>query len=129
MRDLAIFLLSHARRQGKTYHLATLCKSIGASLLVRDATEARRIEREFGIMAFPIMDTERLRGRHMGILYVDPDAAGVALNKLCDENELLRAECRAARGVIGGYPTGDYPILRDEYDAARKATDAAGVVL
>ena len=88
---LSEFLIHHARGQGKTHNLAKLCQAVKGTLIVRNLAEANRLQKEYGVEAIPYdTDPDRLRGRHFGITYVDPDAAGLWVSSLECENERLR---------------------------------------
>ncbi len=98
---LADFLSSHARGHGKTHKLALLIKKLDGTLIVRNEAEAYRVRETYGINAFPFsIDPERLRGKALGITYVDPDAVGLWIHKLENENRDLRAALEKIMATI-----------------------------
>lgn len=90
---LSEFLLSHAIRQGKTHHLATLLKQVGGTLITRNFEEAERVKKEYSINAISYdINPNLLDGQNMGICYIDDDAAGLALLNLERKIEKLTQE-------------------------------------
>lgn len=100
---LSQFLISHARGQGKTHRLALLVKELGGTLIVRDAQEANRVMKTYGVHTVPYStNTRHIAGRTLGITYVDPDAAGKWVEDLEHENALLRKQVQDLQSKLQG---------------------------